>query len=65
MENANELLTWLNALLALEYTSVQQCGSGAAFCQVLDSLYLDIPMSRVRFSSDMTYHYTQNYKAWR
>lgn len=35
----NELLQWLNELLALNYNKVEQCGTGAAYCQIIDSIY--------------------------
>lgn len=34
-----ELIAWLNELLALNYTKVEQCGNGAAYAQVIDSIY--------------------------
>lgn len=34
-----ELLGWLNELLALNYTKVEQCGTGAAYAQIIDSIY--------------------------
>ncbi|KAI9717818.1 MAG: hypothetical protein M1812_004547 [Candelaria pacifica] len=34
----------------------------AAFCQVFDSIYLDIPMSRVKFNVNTEYAYLQNFK---
>src|SRR5271170_6626764 len=34
-----DLLAWLNDLLQINYTKVEQCGSGGAYCQVLDSIY--------------------------
>lgn len=34
-----DLLAWLNDLLQLNYTKVEQCGTGAAYCQILDSIY--------------------------
>jgi hypothetical protein len=38
-ESRSELLAWLNELLQINYTKVEQCGTGAAYCQVLDSIY--------------------------
>ena len=38
-ESRTELIAWLNDLLALNYTKVEQCGSGAAYAQVIDSIY--------------------------
>jgi RP/EB family microtubule-associated protein len=34
-----DLLAWLNDLLQINYTKVEQCGSGGAYCQILDSVY--------------------------
>lgn len=34
-----ELLSWLNELLALNYTKVEQCGTGAAYAQIIDTIY--------------------------
>ncbi|RMZ81284.1 hypothetical protein DV737_g2558, partial [Chaetothyriales sp. CBS 132003] len=57
-----ELLHWLNSLLQLNMTKVEQCGTGAALCQVFDSIFLDVPMSRVRFDVKTEYAYIQNFK---
>lgn len=35
----SDLLAWLNDLLQLNYTKIEQCGSGGAYCQILDSIY--------------------------
>lgn len=34
-----DLLAWLNDLLQINYNKVEQCGSGGAYCQILDSIY--------------------------
>jgi RP/EB family microtubule-associated protein len=34
-----DLLAWLNEALQLNYTKIEQCGSGGAYCQILDSIY--------------------------
>ena len=34
-----DLLAWVNELLQLNYTKVEQCGTGAAYCQIMDSIY--------------------------
>lgn len=57
-----ELLAWLNSLLALNITKVEQCGTGAAFCQIYDSIFLDLPMSRVKFNANSEYQYLENFK---
>lgn len=42
-----DLLAWVNDLLQLNYTKVEQCGTGAAYCQIVDSIYgtLTVPDS--------------------
>ena len=42
-----DLLAWLNDLLQINYTKVEQCGTGAAYCQVLDSIYGLSPLHRL------------------
>jgi len=61
-ESRQELVQWLNNLLALNITKVEQCGTGAALCQVFDSIYLDVPMARVKFNVNTEYAYLQNFK---
>jgi len=61
-ESRQELLHWLNSLLQLNITKVEQCGTGAALCQVFDSIYLDVPMGRVKFNVNTEYAYIQNFK---
>ncbi len=34
-----ELLDWLNGILEIEYTKVEQVASAAAFCQLMDAMY--------------------------
>jgi RP/EB family microtubule-associated protein len=61
-ESRQELVQWLNSLLQLNITKVEQCGTGAALCQVFDSIYMDVPMSRVKFNANGDYAYIQNFK---
>ncbi|PFH63230.1 hypothetical protein XA68_16669 [Ophiocordyceps unilateralis] len=61
-ESRQELVQWLNSLLQLNLKKVEQCGTGAALCQVFDSIYLDVPMSRVKFDANGDYAYIQNFK---
>ncbi|KAF8649003.1 hypothetical protein AX16_006117 [Volvariella volvacea WC 439] len=57
-----DLLRWLNDLLQLNYTKIEQCGTGGAYCQIMDSIYGDVPMSRVKMNAKHTYEYTANLK---
>lgn len=61
-ESRTELLAWLNDLLQINYTKVEQCGTGAAYCQVIDSVYGDVPMGRVKMGAKQEYEYLTNYK---
>ncbi|KAK6367075.1 microtubule integrity protein mal3 [Lithohypha guttulata] len=51
-----------SSLLQINITKVEQCGTGAALCQVYDSIFLDVPMSRVKFNVNSEYAYIQNFK---
>ncbi|BFZ63682.1 microtubule integrity protein mal3 [Saitoella coloradoensis] len=61
-ESRQELIGWLNQLLHLQLTKVEQCGTGAPLCQVFDSIYGDVPMSRVKFDCNAEYQYLANFK---
>jgi RP/EB family microtubule-associated protein len=61
-ESRTELLSWLNDLLQLGYTKIEQCGTGAAHCQIIDSIYRDIPVGKVKFNTRQEYEYIQNFK---
>ncbi|KAH9480097.1 Microtubule-associated protein RP/EB family member 1 [Psilocybe cubensis] len=57
-----DLLNWLNELLQISYSKIEQCGTGGAYCQILDSIYGDIPMNRVKMNAKHEYEYVANYK---
>lgn len=38
------------------------CANSAALCQVFDSIYLDVPMSKVKFNASGDWAYVQNFK---
>ncbi|GAB1525632.1 microtubule integrity protein mal3 [Rhizoctonia solani] len=61
-ESRTELIGWLNDLLQINYTKVEQCGSGAAYCQILDSVYGDVPMTKVKMNAKHEYEFLANYK---
>jgi len=52
----------MNGLLQLNVTKVEQCGTGAALCQIYDSIFLDVPMARVKFTVNAEYAYLDNFK---
>jgi RP/EB family microtubule-associated protein len=58
-----ELLDWLNSLLGLGYTSVEDAGNGAAFCQVIDAVHPNsVPLGRVNFNASSEAERIENYK---
>ncbi|KAG0208751.1 hypothetical protein BGX28_000372 [Mortierella sp. GBA30] len=92
-ESRQELVAWVNGLLELNYTKIEQMGTGmghdeyilqpftevfkrvftvrperdcqshgAAYCQIMDSIYRDVPMNRVKFAAKQEYAYLENYK---
>ncbi|OBZ81934.1 Microtubule-associated protein RP/EB family member 3 [Choanephora cucurbitarum] len=61
-ESRTELLAWLNDLLQLNYTKVEQVGTGAAYCQIMDSVFNDVGMTKVKFDTKHEYEYVANYK---
>ncbi|KAK8869555.1 hypothetical protein IAR55_000122 [Kwoniella newhampshirensis] len=62
-ESRGELLAWLNELLQPTHiTKLEQCGTGSIYCQIIDSIYGDVPMNRVKFNAKMEYEYLDNFK---
>ncbi|KAA8646296.1 microtubule-binding protein BIM1 [Aspergillus tanneri] len=61
-ESRQDLLSWVNKLLELNLTKIEQCGTGAAYCQIFDSIFMDVPMARVKFNVNTEYAYLQNFK---
>lgn len=58
-----EILAWIQMTFALPYDSVEQAGTGAFACQVVDSLYPNqVPMSRVSFNAKHEYEFLENYR---
>ena len=55
-ESRQELLAWINDLLHLGYTKVEQFGSGAAHCQIIDSIYGDVSVY-IKENSDKALFY--------
>ena len=59
----NDILGWLNQLLGLNYTKVEQCANGAAYCQVFDAIYPgEVPLKKVVFEAKAEHDAVKNYK---
>ncbi|GAA6040984.1 hypothetical protein JCM8097_000523 [Rhodosporidiobolus ruineniae] len=61
-ESRMELVAWVNDLLGLSYSKVEQCGSGAAYCQIVDSIFGDVPMTKVKMQARQEYEYLSNFR---
>jgi len=61
-ESRTELLGWLNDLLQVNYTKIEQCGTGGAYCQIMDSVFGDVPMTRVKMNAKHEYEFIANFK---
>ena len=60
---ATELLHWINTMLELDVQKVQQLGTGAVYCQLLDMMYPGkITMSRVNWRAKNEWEFIQNLK---
>jgi len=58
-----ELLAWINDFFHLPYTKIEQCASGALYCQVVDALAPGkIALSKVNFEAKHEYEYVNNFK---
>ncbi|KAG0141148.1 hypothetical protein CROQUDRAFT_664230 [Cronartium quercuum f. sp. fusiforme G11] len=62
MTSRAELIAWVNDLLQINYTKIEQCGSGAAYAQIIDSIYNDVPLSRIKMNANQEYEYVNNFK---
>lgn len=56
------LVTFFNETLSLNIVKVDDLGDGAAYCQLVDSIYGDLPMHRVKFNTRSLLDMEQNYK---
>lgn len=61
-ESRGDLLAWINDLLCLSVAKIEHMGSGAVLCQLMDSIYGDVPMARVKFNTVQPYEYVNNFK---
>lgn len=73
----NEILGWINSFfgvslhmlcnmcvcLQLNLTKIEQCATGAVYCQVLDAIYPGtVQMAKVNWQAKADYEFSYNYK---
>jgi RP/EB family microtubule-associated protein len=57
------LLDWLNTVFGLSYVKVEECSSGAVYCQILDAIYPgQVPMKTVKWNAKNEYDWVANFK---
>ncbi|KAJ9475749.1 Protein BIM1 [Pseudozyma hubeiensis] len=61
-ESRTELIQWINTLLSLSYTKIEQLGSGAAYAQIIDSIFYNVPLAKIKFDAKHDYEYINNFK---
>ena len=61
-ESRTELLSWVNDLLQANITKIEYIGKGGHLCQIFDSIYGDVPLSKVKLNAKHEYEYVQNFK---
>jgi len=58
-----EILAWINNLLKLELTKIEQTCTGAIACQIMDAISPgSVPMHKVNWNAKIDYEYVGNYK---
>uniref|UniRef100_A0A3Q3FWA0 Microtubule-associated protein RP/EB family member 3 n=1 Tax=Labrus bergylta TaxID=56723 RepID=A0A3Q3FWA0_9LABR len=59
----HDMLAWVNDSLHLNFTKIEQLGSGSAYCQFMDMLFPGcILMKKVKFNAKLEHEYIQNFK---
>lgn len=59
----NDLLQWANSLLQVGLTKVEQCASGAVYCQIIDACHPGtVAMRKVNWMSRSDHEFIPNYK---
>lgn len=58
-----ELLSWVNDFFQLQLTKVEQCATGAVYCQIVDAVCPGtVTMGKVKWGAKHDYEYVENYK---
>jgi len=58
-----ELIEWVNNLLAVNIQKVEQCASGAIYCQIVDACHPgSVKMSKVNWMARADHEFIPNYK---
>lgn len=59
----HDIIAWVNDILCLNYTKVEQLCSGAAYCQFMDMLFPGcMGLKKVKFQAKLEHEYIHNFK---
>lgn len=59
----HEIVHWVNSILAVRLTSIEQLGAGNLYCQLLDAAYPGkVPLHKVNWQAYLPIHFLQNFK---
>ena len=57
------ILEWMNELLDLQLSKIEQCATGSVYCQIMDAIYPGtFSLSKVKWGAKFDYEYMDNYK---
>lgn len=58
-----DLMNWVNKLLSIEVTMIEQLGTGAVYCQIVDAMFPGkVAMQRVNWKAKNEWEFINNYK---
>lgn len=59
----HQIIDWINDTLLLNISSIEQLGTGAVYCQLLDSVFPQrVPLYKVNWKARLPYEIISNYK---
>ena len=59
----NDMIDWINDLLKLSYTKVENLCTGAAYCQLMDMIWPGlVNLKKVKFDAKHDYEFIENFK---
>lgn len=59
----HEIIEWINNLLSIELTKIEQLGSGSIYCHILDAAYPEkVPLNKVKWSAHLEVDFLHNFK---
>ena len=60
VQSRNDLIAWFNNLCSQSYTKIEQFGTGAAYCLILNTIYPS--KLKIKIDAKHEYEYVVNYK---